>query len=150
MEVRNCPRCGKIFVYTGFNLCPACRREEEELFERVEAFLRSHPGANLEAVAEGTGIAKEIILDFIRSGRLVTALKTEGLLRCEICGRPIDQGRICKECAGRLKQGLVKEKTPQAPLERKEGATWREHRLHIADLVKEKAGEVDRRRPEKK
>ncbi|MDK2883205.1 MAG: hypothetical protein PWP58_1541 [Bacillota bacterium] len=149
MEVRNCPRCGKVFVYTGFNLCPACRREEEELFDRVEAFLRSHPGANLEEVAEGTGIAKEIILDFIRSGRLVTTLKSEGALRCEICGRPIDQGRICKECAGQLKQGLVRERAQQAPFQRKEGASRREHRLHIADLLREKS-EGERRRSDKK
>lgn len=149
MEVRNCPRCGKIFVYTGLKLCPSCQRAEEELFETVQTYLRNHPGANLEEVAEGTGIDKEIILDFIRSGRLV-ALKVEGLLRCEICGRPIDQGRICKECAGELKKGLVKKKEKEEPAPRTEQRSWRDHRLHIADLVKEKTGEGDRGRLDKK
>ncbi|BCV25532.1 MerR family transcriptional regulator [Gelria sp. Kuro-4] len=146
MEVRNCPRCGKMFAYSGFKLCPACRREEENLFAQVESYLRTHPGANLEAVAEGTGIDKEIILDFIRNGRLVT-LKAEGLLRCEICGRPIDQGRICRQCAGQLKKGLVQERKPAAPAPAEEG---RDHRLHIADLVMGKTGEGYKRRPEKK
>ena len=134
MEVRNCPRCGKIYVYTGQRLCPSCFEEEETLFRQVETYLREHPGANLEAVAEGTKIAKEIILDFIRRGRLVT-LKADGLLRCEICGRPIDQGRICDNCAGELKQGLMK----KAAVDRTSDNSRRsEDRMHIADLLQRK------------
>lgn len=134
VEVRNCSRCGKIYVYTGQRLCPSCFEEEEALFQQVDKYLREHPGANLEAVAEGTNIAKEIILDFIRRGRLV-ALKAEGLLRCEICGQPIDQGRICSDCAGELKRGLTK----KAPLERTDGSLRRgEERMHIADLLQRK------------
>lgn len=147
MEVRNCPRCGKIFVYTGVNLCPACRREEEELFRQVRSFLHSHPGANLEEVAQGTGIDKGLILEFIRRGRLLP-LKGEGELRCEICGRPIEQGRICRECAGELTQGLVKAK-PASPPQREDSLRG-EHRMHVADLVARKTGQEDRRGPGKK
>jgi flagellar operon protein (TIGR03826 family) len=134
MEVRNCSRCGKIYVYVGQRLCPHCFEEEEALFQRVEKYLREHPGANLEAVAEGTNIAKEIILDFIRRGRLIT-LKAEGLLRCEICGRPIDQGRICQDCAGELKQGLQKKVADPAVDDNRE---YSDERMHIADLLQRK------------
>ena len=135
MEVRNCPQCGKIYVYTGQRLCPNCFEEEETLFQQVDKYLREHPGANLEAVAEGTNIAKETILDFIRRGRLV-ALKAEGLLRCEICGQPIDQGRICKDCARKLKQGLTKKTTVDPVLDGSLGRS--EDRMHIAELLQKK------------
>lgn len=136
MEVRNCPSCGKIYVYQGQRLCPSCFEEEEALFAQVDSYLRDHPGANLEAVADGTGIAKEIILDFIRRGRLVT-LTAEGLLRCEICGRPIDQGRICTECAEGLKTGLGR----RTQADRRQDSTAfvrSEERMHIADLLQKR------------
>lgn len=140
MQVRNCPGCGKIYVYTGQRLCPSCFKEEEALFEQVDKYLRDHPGANLEAVAEGTGIAKEIILDFIRRGRLVT-LETAGLLRCEICARPIDQGRICNDCAAQFKEGLTRKKALPA---RSDAISKRsDERMHIADLL-QKRGRIRR------
>lgn len=132
MEVRNCPSCGKIYIYTGQRFCPVCMQKEETLFEQVEGYLHDHPGANLEAVAKGTGIAKEIILDFIRRGRLVT-LTAEGMLRCEICGRPIDQGRICNDCADELKGGLANKMKSQAA-QPSETLRRSEERMHIADL----------------
>jgi hypothetical protein len=121
-------------------LCPSCFKEEEALFEQVDKYLRDHPGANLEAVAEGTGIAKEIILDFIRRGRLVT-LETAGLLRCDICARPIDQGRICNDCAAQFKEGLTRKKALPA---RSDAISKRsDERMHIADLL-QKRGRIRR------
>lgn len=141
MEVRNCPRCGKVFVYTGRRFCLDCFREQEEQFRQVEMYLRSHPGANLQTVADGTGVAKEVILEFIRSGRLVT-LKAEGLLRCEICGRPIDRGRICEACATQMKSGLGHGRVRFEPGGGQEpSATFaRDHRVHILDMLKKKSG----------
>lgn len=134
VEVRNCSRCGKVFVYTGNRQCPSCYREEEALFQQVDKYLREHPGANLEMVAGGTNIPKETILEFIRRGRLVT-LKAEGLLRCEICGRQVDKGRICSDCARELTQGLAKKAMP--PTIGSSGMR-RGDRMHIADLLQKK------------
>lgn len=135
MEVRNCPNCGNIYVYAGQRLCPSCFQKEEALFEQVDQYLREHPGANLKTVAEGTGIAKEIILDFIRRGRLVT-LNAEGMLRCEICGHPIDQGRICSDCAGQLRKGLLSK--DRSKWQDKSISKRSDERMHIADMLQKK------------
>ncbi|HKM39209.1 MAG TPA: hypothetical protein VJ036_02965 [bacterium] len=142
MEIRNCPQCGQLYTYSGHRLCPSCYQKEAEVFELVEQYLHDHPGANLEAVAQGTGIAKEVILDFIRRGRLVT-LSTEGLLRCEICGRGIDHGRICDDCAVKLRGGKL---SPAGPgiKDRSKGVLVRsDNKMHIADLL-EKRGRLRR------
>ena len=112
------------------------------MFELVEQYLRDHPGANLEAVAEGTGIAKELILDFIRRGRLVT-LNTEGLLRCEICGRPIDHGRICDDCAAKLRGGKPGLAGSGRQDRSRDFSVRSDNRMHIADLL-EKRGRFRR------
>lgn len=134
MAVRNCSRCGKIFVYVGNRLCPKCLQQEEDLFDRVDEYLKKYPGANLELVSEGTGISKEIILDFIRRGRLVT-LKAEGLLRCEICGKKIDQGRICGDCAEQLTRGFTQRPSFSAD---NKNVKENQDRMHIADMLRKR------------
>ncbi|NLJ34501.1 MAG: MerR family transcriptional regulator [Firmicutes bacterium] len=99
MEVRNCRRCGKMFVYLGRDVCPQCRAEEEQEFEEVRDYLRKSPYADLEELHRETGVKKETILSFLREGRLeVLDTSLGGLGRCRICGTKISQGRICQEC----------------------------------------------------
>ncbi|WP_245984897.1 hypothetical protein [Biomaibacter acetigenes] len=52
MELRNCPVCGKLFVYTVRNLCPECAKKDEENFEKVRQYLYDVPQATLEEIAE--------------------------------------------------------------------------------------------------
>lgn len=107
MEVRNCPRCGKMFVFVGRKICPDCREKDERDFDRIREYLRSHPGANLEEIHEGTGVEKEKVLEFLREGRLevrkngITAVR-----KCEVCGRVISRGRICDDCVQQFKSPL--------------------------------------------
>lgn len=99
MKVRNCRRCGKMFVYVGRDVCPQCRAEEEEEFEQVREYLRNNPYADIEELYEKTGVKKETILSFLREGRLeVLDSSLGGIGRCRICGKRIPQGRICQEC----------------------------------------------------
>ena len=64
MNVRNCKVCGKIFNYDGFNVCRACRRKQDERFQRVKEYLREYPGASINEVEDATDVSSEEIMEF--------------------------------------------------------------------------------------
>ncbi|MGE5398730.1 MAG: TIGR03826 family flagellar region protein [Chitinophagales bacterium] len=102
-ELRNCPQCDRLFTYLGVNLCPACIDQEEVVFKMVRTYVRDHPGATIFDTAEATGVDEEKILHYLREGRLVSnGIKASAMLRCERCGKEVDEGRFCKECAYEL------------------------------------------------
>jgi len=114
LELRNCPVCGKVFVFVTRNLCPECAAKEEEEFRKVKDYLYEFPGATMEEISEKTGVSTKRILEFLREGRLI--LKKENvniLLRCEMCGAPILAGRLCEKCAGDMKKKFGVVKTPK-------------------------------------
>ena len=47
MDVRNCPKCGKMFHDTGDGICQNCMKEEEELFQTVRAYIKENPNSNM-------------------------------------------------------------------------------------------------------
>ncbi|WP_427338124.1 TIGR03826 family flagellar region protein [Caloranaerobacter sp. DY30410] len=108
MNIRNCSKCGKIYVYDGINkLCPKCRKEEEEEFRKVKEYIYDHPDANIQIVSEETGVPVKKILRYLREGRL--ELKDEHnnlILACERCGKPIKTGRFCDKCVVELQREL--------------------------------------------
>ena len=98
-ELRNCPQCGKVFMYMVRNLCPACIDLEEKQYEEVKDYLRKTPGAQLEQIVEDTGVDESKILRWMREGRLVVA-DTGGrpVLVCQRCGRQVARGNLCTKC----------------------------------------------------
>lgn len=107
MEVRNCRRCGKMFIYVGRDICPRCREEDERDFDRVREYLRHYPRADIQELHRETGVDKEKILNFLREGRLeIDRDGISSVSQCRICGRPISQGRICLKCLEKFKQPL--------------------------------------------
>lgn len=97
MDLRNCPECGKVFVWVAHNLCPECAGKEEAFFKEVEKYLELHPGATIFEISEATGVPEEKIISFLRAGRLIP-LGGGMLLECEHCGKPIASGRFCDAC----------------------------------------------------
>ncbi len=98
MELRNCIRCGKVFMYVSKRVCPACQKEMDELFEKARLYVKSHPGATVMEIAEAVGIDEQLVNEFVREGRfdVVTEAITAS---CERCGKPIHRGRLCEQCA---------------------------------------------------
>lgn len=106
MDVRNCKRCGKIYNYDGFRLCPTCRREDEEDFIKVKEYLYDNPGANISEVEEATEVDSGKIIEFLRQDRLEIADEGNLLLECERCGVSIKSGRFCDKCKYELGKEL--------------------------------------------
>lgn len=99
MNVRNCPRCNRIFVpQSGRNICPVCIREEEDKYEIIREYLRDNPGATLIEVVNATGVDEDIIMRFIREGRIESKSMLGDSLKCERCGAAIESGKLCRNC----------------------------------------------------
>jgi len=111
MELKNCPECGKLFVYVHRNLCPDCLKKDEENFEQVREYLNNNPKATIEEVSKGTDVPVKKILGYLKEGRLILQSNNVNItLNCEICGEPILTGRICAKCTSRFKKALINAK----------------------------------------
>lgn len=111
MDIRNCRRCNKIFQYRGSKYCPSCMLELDDVFVRVRDYVYENPNATVMEVSEELKVDENIILEFLKEGRL--ELVTPGLdYLCERCEKPITTGRFCNECISELdremKEGLGK------------------------------------------
>lgn len=106
MDIRNCSRCGKVYRYDGFKICPNCRREDEADFEKVKEYIDEHPGANIKEVSDATEIDSRKIIEFLRAGRLEIMDENNLILSCERCGKPIKTGRFCDKCAFEIQKEL--------------------------------------------
>ncbi|HHW13575.1 MAG TPA: MerR family transcriptional regulator [Firmicutes bacterium] len=146
MELRNCIRCGKVFLYVSKRVCPACQKEMDEVFEKARLYVKQNPGATAREVAEALQVDEQLIDELIREGRFDVV--TEALLlSCERCGKPIRRGRLCEECAAVLNkeiQGVLPKADPAAPsAPTSTPRSPSESRLYLADHIvsKDKNGE---------
>jgi predicted amidophosphoribosyltransferase len=97
--LRNCRHCGKVFASASGDLCPSCFHAAEEDYNRIYNYLRDQPGAGVTQVSEGAGVPVARVLEFLRQGRIQLA---SGDLQCEVCGSPVQSGRVCERCRARL------------------------------------------------
>jgi len=105
-ELANCPRCGKIFAKTKFcDVCQACFQKEEKLFEKVYQFIRKRENrtATIEQVIEATGVDENLIIKYIKSGRLRLAQFPNLGYKCDKCGSSIREGILCEKCSDDLR-----------------------------------------------
>lgn len=107
-ELQNCPRCDKLFVKNFRDVCQDCFKEEEELFQKVYQFVRKKENrmASIKEVEEGTGVEEELIIKFVKQGRISVHSFPNLAYPCESCGKMIREGRICYLCGGNIRKGL--------------------------------------------
>lgn len=107
-DVRNCRRCGKIYNYIGgAPICPACKQQDEEDFQRVKEYLYQNRGASVNQVSTDLDISVEKIKRYLKEGRLeITSDEGNLILECENCGKAIKSGRFCPECERQLETGF--------------------------------------------
>ncbi|SHK14294.1 flagellar operon protein TIGR03826 [Anaerobranca californiensis DSM 14826] len=117
MDIRNCPKCGKLFQRLRRDICPTCAQQEDKEYEIVRDYIYDNPKSDVQTVSEETGVPVETILKFLRENRLINV--SEALvLDCENCGAPISSGRFCKECGEKLEKefsSLTKKEKEDTP-----------------------------------
>ncbi len=114
---KQCRICRKMFQYPGFGaeVCPMCKKEDEEMFERVKTYLRDNPGMTLHQTAKACEVPEKRIREWLKEERLEYTGTGDTGLTCEHCGKPITSGKICNECrmslskvAGEMKRSVEK------------------------------------------
>lgn len=107
-EVKNCRRCKKIFMYvTGAQLCVACKKLDEEDFEKVRNFVRDFPGATVQEVSRETEVPTQMIYRYLKEGRLEVSESSPIALQCENCGARVKSGRFCINCSKKLANDMI-------------------------------------------
>jgi len=135
LTIRNCKRCGQIYHYDDIHkICPNCRKKEEEDFEKVKGYLNENPNSSINKVSKETGVAKKIIIEFIKNNRLIAEdLKIDVSIRCKRCGQEITHGKYCDQCVEKFKNELENIKEIK---EDKLENSWRRKNMHLADRIK--------------
>nr|WP_295973913.1 TIGR03826 family flagellar region protein [uncultured Bacillus sp.] len=109
LDLVNCPNCDAIYVRNKFrDVCDACYKEEERQFDIVYQFLRQRENraATIPQVIEETQVDEELLLKFIKTGRLKLASFPNLGYACEKCGTVIRSGKLCADCAEELRGEL--------------------------------------------
>ncbi len=133
-NLRNCRSCGRLFVDTGQGSCPDCLEQEERDFERVRQFLKENPGATIDETAGKTQVKRELIIRFLRQGRL----EAEGgvaELTCEGCGAAIRSGLYCPACAQKLDKSIRRIAGEKPPGAKEPEAPPSRGRVYLSDRL---------------
>ncbi len=93
-----CEICGRTVLLSAFDTCYACRGQRERQYEKVLEYLKGHPGSNIDLIAAATGVEPKLVLKLLQKGSLKVA-KDAYKPKCQSCGRPVDSGRFCRDCA---------------------------------------------------
>lgn len=105
----NCPNCGALFVKTNLrDVCEKCYKEENQAFETVYTFIRKKENrtATIHEASKGTGVDEELIIKFIRTGRLKLAQFPNLGYPCQKCRTIIREGILCDNCSKELRSEL--------------------------------------------
>lgn len=131
-DLDNCPRCGRIYVKNHRGICDACRKEEDQLFDKVYQFIkkRQNRTASMIQIVEATGVPEETLMRFVKEGRLKPAQFPNLGYPCERCGTIIQTGKLCPSCAGNLESDL---KQYEYEEERKRQIAEREKKTYFTD-----------------
>lgn len=71
MHWSKCKFCGMVFRTKKVEIvCKNCKEIDENLFSKIEGYLRQFPHSNAMQIAEGCGISVLEVLQYIDEGRL--------------------------------------------------------------------------------
>lgn len=109
MEVRNCPKCKRLFNYLvgATPICPSCLEREKDLFQQTKTYIANNRNVSARQVVENVeGVTNNMIKRWIREGSLYFE-NTSGIgLVCERCGTEISGGKYCGNCINDLKKEI--------------------------------------------
>ena len=109
MNIIQCNICKKPFQTLGNKTCGNCLERIDKDFITVRDYIYDHKHTNIDTVSEETEVPKQIIMHLLKEGRLIIDDPDgEGLLTCEVCKKPINTGRMCKECMDKVSNTMQK------------------------------------------
>jgi len=110
MNIIQCQFCKKPFASLGGRICPECLQQIDKDFITVRDYIYENKHANIDKISEETEVKKAVIIHLLKEGRLIIDGPDGGggVLSCEMCKKPINTGRLCKECMGSVASSMDK------------------------------------------
>jgi len=110
MNIIQCTFCKKPFQTLGRKICGECLEQIDKDFITVRDYIYEHKNTDMDKVSEETGVSKQIILYLLKEGRLILDDESGGggVLRCEVCKKPISSGRLCRDCKSKVSLTMQK------------------------------------------
>ena len=113
-KMRNCQRCGKLFMQqSNEKICRDCRDADVEMEHKVTQYVRDNPNCKLQEIVDATGAEESLIRRMISEGRFAQNIVQ---LKCKKCGKEIVVGQYCESCLSSMQENLqsVQEKISAA------------------------------------
>lgn len=106
-SVASCRRCKRLFNdFSNRQVCPVCREQEEQDFQRVKAYVQDHKGCSIQEVVAECDVDTRQIHQWIKEERLEFMSGCADILVCEKCGGTVISGRFCDKCKAEMIQEL--------------------------------------------
>jgi len=117
MNIIQCVFCKKPFASVGGKICPACHEQIDKDFIKVRDYIYENKHSNIDLISKETEVSKPVIIHLLKEGRLIIDGPTDGagVLFCEMCKKPINTGRMCKDCMGKVATTLDRNVTVKRP-----------------------------------
>jgi len=117
MNIIQCSFCKKPFQSYGRRICGICLEQMDKDFIVVRDYIYEHKQTNMDKVSEETGVSKNTIFYLLKEGRLILDDDSEGggMLFCESCKKPINSGRLCRDCKTKFSNKMEKSVKPKGP-----------------------------------
>ena len=109
-DLVNCANCDSIMVANQFrDICQDCYKEEEKQFETVHKYMRKRENraATMDQIVEATEVPEELLLKFIKNGRIQVKQFPNLGYPCDKCGSIIQTGKLCASCAAELRKEIA-------------------------------------------
>jgi predicted amidophosphoribosyltransferase len=126
MNIIQCNFCKKPFQSFGGRTCGNCLEKIDKDFITVRDYIYENKRADMDTVSEETGVPKQIILYLMKEGRLIIDDPdggVQGVLLCEVCKKPINTGRMCKDCKDKVASTMQKNIETRGSPEYQKGAS---------------------------
>ena len=69
--LKNCRKCGRLFMSVGNTLfCNCCQKEEEKIFRSLREYVFDHPGIDVQELAARFNMNISRILRYVKEGKL--------------------------------------------------------------------------------
>ena len=83
-------------------------KKKKQAYDTVSKYMRKRENraATMLQVVEATGVSENLILKFIKKGKLQIAQFPNFGYPCDKCGKVIRTGRLCEGCANELRTDL--------------------------------------------
>jgi len=118
MNIIQCTFCKKPFASLGKRICPDCLEQIDKDFITVRDYIYEHRHSDTNRISDETGVSKQVIIHLLKEGRLILDSDDGGgILYCEMCKKPINTGRLCKDCTGKVSMSMDKNIASHKPPE---------------------------------